>query len=200
MNNRYFIDTEFIEDGKTIELISIGIITDDDRTYYAVNSQLNKVHLLANPWLVEHVVPHLPLRKVHPDRPWSWDNTKEDFSDPAWKTRQEIRDDLLDFIKVTPVKPQFWGYYADYDWVAICQLFGRMIDLPNGWPMYCRDLKQLADTLGIDRFPQPKPDAEHNALADAQWNRDSFLFAQDAFMDVADSVVVLENLEKLLGL
>lgn len=40
---------------------------------------------------------------------------------------------------------EFYAYYADYDWVVFCWLFGRMIDLPKGFPMYCRDLKQMLD-------------------------------------------------------
>jgi hypothetical protein len=39
--------------------------------------------------------------------------------------------------------PEFYAYYADYDWVAFCWLFGKMMDLPNGFPMYCKDLIQL---------------------------------------------------------
>lgn len=42
-------------------------------------------------------------------------------------------------------KPVFYGYYADYDWVVFCWLFGKMIDLPKGFPMYCRDLKQMLE-------------------------------------------------------
>ena len=42
-------------------------------------------------------------------------------------------------------KPEFYAYYADYDWVVFCWLFGKMIDLPKGFPMYCRDLKQDLD-------------------------------------------------------
>ena len=34
---RYFIDTEFMEDGHTIELISIGICCEDGREFYAVS-------------------------------------------------------------------------------------------------------------------------------------------------------------------
>ena len=41
-------------------------------------------------------------------------------------------------------KPVFYAYYADYDWVVFCWLFGRMIDLPKGFPMYCNDLQQIA--------------------------------------------------------
>lgn len=40
---------------------------------------------------------------------------------------------------------EFYGYYADYDWVLFCSLFGKMIDLPHDFPMYCRDLKQMLD-------------------------------------------------------
>ncbi len=42
-------------------------------------------------------------------------------------------------------EPEIYGYYADYDWVLLCSLFGRMIDLPKGFPMYCIDLKQIID-------------------------------------------------------
>jgi hypothetical protein len=42
---------------------------------------------------------------------------------------------------------QFYAYYADYDWVVFCQLFGKMIDLPNGFPRYCNDLKQELDRI-----------------------------------------------------
>ncbi len=40
-------------------------------------------------------------------------------------------------------RPEFWAYYADYDWVVLCQLFGTMMDLPAHWPMFCMDIKQL---------------------------------------------------------
>ena len=32
---KFWFDTEFIEDGKTIDLISIGIVAEDGRTFYA---------------------------------------------------------------------------------------------------------------------------------------------------------------------
>lgn len=41
--------------------------------------------------------------------------------------------------------PEFYAYYADYDWVVFSWLFGKMIDLPKGFPKYCRDLKQILD-------------------------------------------------------
>lgn len=41
--------------------------------------------------------------------------------------------------------PVFIGYYCDYDWVLFCSLFGKMIELPEGFPMFCIDLKQMLD-------------------------------------------------------
>ena len=94
-------------------------------------------------------------------------------------------------------QPEFYGYYADYDWVLFCSLFGRMIDLPKGFPMYCRDLKQMLDeTAAKGMYPQSHPpknleDAvtmfkeqrnypqqtnEHNALDDAKWNMELYKF------------------------
>jgi hypothetical protein len=49
-----------------------------------------------------------------------------------------------------------------------------MIDLPKGFPMYCKDLKQMMDDKGLDenwkRKNCPDPEGEHNALEDAKWN------------------------------
>lgn len=73
---------------------------------------------------------------------------------------------------VTCKNPEFWGYYADYDWVVFCWLFGSMVDLPEGWPMYCKDYKQLIDYAGL-KISQPV-NAQHHALLDAAWLRDSF--------------------------
>lgn len=78
--------------------------------------------------------------------------------------------------------PEFYGYYADYDWVVFCSLFSRMIDLPKGFPMYCKDLKQMLDEkasmAGIDvgavkyLHGYPEQTNEHNALSDAKWNKE----------------------------
>lgn len=140
---KIWFDTEFIEDGKTIELISIGMVSEDGREYYAESADCD--HSRASDWVRENVLAHL---------------TGET------KTRAEIAQDIIAFAGESP---EVWAYYADYDWVVLCQLFGRMIDLPKGWPMYCRDLKQEADRLSR-RLPK-QDDTEHHALADARWTK-----------------------------
>ena len=70
--------------------------------------------------------------------------------------------------------PEFYGYFSDYDWVVFCWLFGKMNQLPKGFPYYCRDLKQIMDEKGLDdnwkEINCPTPTDEHNSLADAKWN------------------------------
>lgn len=151
---RYFIDTEFYEDGRTIDLISIGVVAEDGRELYAVSTEA-ELHRVS-PWVREHVLPSLPT-----------------YGDAAWMDRAAIRDRLFGFISDS--KPEFWAYYADYDWVALCQLFGTMMDLPKGWPKFCRDLKQLSSDVGSPKHP-PDPEGEHNALVDARWNRELYAF------------------------
>ena len=145
---RFFLDTEFFEDGPTrpVRLISIGLVSEDGRELYAeVEQDLSDV----NDWLKQNVVPHLTGPRL---------------------SREEIARRVLGFVGPAP---EFWGYFADYDWVVFCQLFGSMISLPRHFPQFCRDLKQWADALGIprDRYP-PLRGQSHNALDDARWHRD----------------------------
>lgn len=150
----YFMDTEFIEDGKTIDLMSIGIVDANGATYYAESTECDLGK--ADKWVRDNVIVHLKGGKYS-------------------KTRKQIKEDILNFIIIKP-EPEFWAYYADYDWVAFCQLFGRMIDLPKGFPMYCNDFKQVLHFGNIKKESLLTTNAqEHNALADAFELRDMFI-------------------------
>jgi len=96
----------------------------------------------------------------------------DSLSTKANKSRLVIKNEILRFIGDD--KPEFWAYYADYDHVVLCQLFGTMMDLPDGWPMYTRDLKQLCDDLGNPKLPKQQA-GEHNALDDALWVKDMYI-------------------------
>lgn len=89
--HRFFIDTEFIESGpnRPIELLSIALVAEDGREFYAVNS--DAVLANANEWVRENVIPHLGGPRL---------------------SLADIRGSILRFIG--DVKPEFWGYYADY--------------------------------------------------------------------------------------
>lgn len=193
---KYFLDTEFVETVGHIELISIGLYCEDGREYYAVNSEADLSN--ADEWVKKNVLAKMP----------EYDAAQNDLY-ASVKTMRDIKNDILEFCgqeKATPEECEFYGYYSDYDWVVFCWIFGRMIHLPKGFPMYCIDLKQMLDDkvkgmlfskrihfdiLGttekqltlkekvekVKAHPDyPKQEDEHNALADAKWNYELYKF------------------------
>jgi len=159
-------DTEFIEDGRTIDLISIGMIAEDGRELYLINSDPRVIsRAIEHDWLRENVVPSLPVKLSGIGLLWDWDQDHPDW--PAVKMRERIAVEAQRFILAAP-DPSLWAWYGAYDHVALCQLWGRMIDLPKGCPMWTNDLKQEAERLGNPALPSLSAITEHNALDDAR--------------------------------
>jgi len=265
---KYYLDTEFIEGTQkkrflgipygstknTIDLISIGIVCEDDREYYAVSKDFNlkevwnRFQLDINKnfpmdpeynkvyWIRENVLRPIFEEFLEKERGLIYKmqnmgvacsgEVKDKFTYRNFKkllkkygtTDLKISKEVKNFIACENInsggqillgnfhpndkpKPEFYAYYADYDWVVFCWLFGRMIDLPNGFPMYCTDLKQILDEkvskVHIDdgkgenlvhnrlswiktlpHYPDPKKYGEHNALGDAKWARDFHQFLE----------------------
>lgn len=150
---KYFYDTEFIDDGNTIDLISIGIVSENGKSFYAISNEFNRNNL--TDWLKENVISKLP---------------KENY---LHKSRDQIRKDLIEYFGDEPF--DLWGYYASYDFVAFCQLFGRMLDLPKNYPYYTHDIKVLCNQKGNPTLPNKSNDS-HEALADALWNKEAYIY------------------------
>lgn len=249
---KYFIDTEFKEQPGSIQLISIGIVAEDGREYYAVSKDFNLCKVWKDEWLKKNVLKSIYeelYQKVNIFGKTYRYGSFDTFSKSSlknlirWygKTNKQIAEDIINFVNPVELtykygigldsvisaitradcwneiyykkefeyikkhntflpdkiygsgpdgkgeernrpliynQPEFYGYYADYDWVVFCWLFGKMIDLPKGFPMYCRDLKQMMDDNGLTKeWKQkecPDPVGEHNALIDAKWNFDLY--------------------------
>jgi hypothetical protein len=147
---RFFYDTEFIEDGVTIDLVSIGVVDDTGREFYAVSTQFDDRKAI--PWVRRNVLDKLPGP-----------------ADRAWRSRERIRGDLLAFLTEPGEPIELWAWVAAYDHVALAQLWGPMPALPRCLPRFTRDLRQRWEDVGKPRLPQPPADA-HDALADARHN------------------------------
>jgi hypothetical protein len=266
---KYFLDTEFLEGtqktlfGKTkptIDLISIGIVAEDGREYYAISKEFNLKEAWnrwqqrtgegdrnnTEPrlyWLRDNVLkpifnelfykeyllstklgskPNLVYSKFEYNNnlsanstnhfKFTYDNFKK-LINKYGKTNRQIAEEIKGYVggslacnglntytlKSITTPPEFYAYYADYDWVVFCWLFGLMKDLPKGFPYYCRDLQQTLDELQQlednganhmiacgeighrnvplkERKNYPKQTNEHNALADARWNFELYKF------------------------
>jgi len=162
---RYYYDTEFIDDGKTIDLISIGIVAEDGREFYAVNADMDTGKLHRNPWLTKNVWPHLPLRKHPEGHKCRCIFGHLDTDHPDVRPKKQIARAVERFLSSVS---ELWAYYGAYDHVALAQLWGPMVELPDGLPMFTHDIMQEASRLdALEGLPK-QPDGEHNALADAR--------------------------------
>lgn len=83
---------------------------------------------------------------------WSSDQCVE-----AWLNENELR---------------FYADYGSYDWVVFCSIFGKMMDLPAGFPMFVRDIQQILSEKGIGEMElvanAVAREDEHLALGDAR--------------------------------
>lgn len=199
---KYFIDTEFIEDftrpwiGKTrhyIDLISIAIVAEDGREYYAISKDFDVDYVWSKYqlkpmtniggigdtptdkkeyWLRDNVLMPIAYELAGKDykeqgaymhdcksveewfslikeipRGWEriWRPRLKELIQKYAKHNRRIAEEIAYFVGKGLGKPEFYGYYADYDWVLFCSLYGRMLDLPSEFPMYCNDLKQMLE-------------------------------------------------------
>ena len=159
---KYFLDTEFVEDGETIMPISLALVSEGGRELY-IEFEFDEAKAVAHDFVRQNVLPHLQGQERH--------------------TRERAAERIIDFLDLHPRAPaeskpkpiEFWAYYADYAWVLFCQIFGTMMDLPNGCPKLCMDLQQLWIQLGCQAgVKPPKPEKDHNALEDAKWNMEFY--------------------------
>jgi len=202
---KYFYDAEFIEGTQsksflgikygitkpTIDIISIGIISEDNREYYAISKDFNlqeawnrydvkEANTSANHtmndiqvyWIrtnvlepiysellfKENIYANQALHRANVYIPetkynFTYNNLKK-LINKYGKHNEEIAEEIKEFTYQstheiqTGYKPEsieLYGYYSAYDHVALCWLFGKMIDLPKGFPMFTKDLKQMLD-------------------------------------------------------
>jgi hypothetical protein len=165
---RFAYDTEFIEDGRTIDLISIGIIREDGQEYYAVNSEMPFSRIREHRWLMENVFPFLLMKStVAPDGEQLL--LLPDLPHPSVKPKKIIAKEVYEFLTSGEHDPEIWAYYGSYDHVVFAQLWGVMAQLPNPMPMRTRDVADLLDEYDAwDGRPLQDSATAHNALADAR--------------------------------
>ena len=197
---KYYLDTEFLEGTQkksflgfrygetkpTIDLISIGVVCEDGRTYYAVSSDFNveevwyriqKTTGSDEPltyWHRENILLPIYQEYVSGDNrnriPFTLQGMKEVINRYG-KPNKFIASEIDTFV-YDPYNPdiEFYGYYCAYDWVVFCQLFGIMMDLPKYFPYYCKDLKYLLDQKALKdskgRFIDRATYIRHTKLSD----------------------------------
>lgn len=254
--SKFFYDCEFLE-GKqkekfpmslfrketkpTIDLISIGIVSENGSKYYAISKEFNlkeawnrydlvpdMLHggMMKTYWIRENVLKPIfkelyvkekglsllignDFEELWIEKPLSCRGWLKILINKYGKTNKKIAVEIKEFTGIiardkfdnsfaTGEKVKLYSYYGAYDHVCMCWIFGKMMDLPNGFPMLTYDLKQMVDdyvsktwkevemsTWGhqgitldeLKRHPNyPKQENAHNALDDAIWNKKLYKF------------------------
>lgn len=194
---RYWYDFEFVERGPDypVQPLSLGMVDESGREYY--RQYIDNLYAgLSHSWVRENVLPKFQHMKLVGDKLTVCGSGKHDDErcvaegwkgeECPWLTSGESALDLSLFLGTGKNdKPEFWGYYADYDHVCYAQLFGTMVSLPKGFPMWTRDIKQLAWMLGDPKLPE-QGKSEHNALDDARWNKLAWQFLKTQALALTD--------------
>jgi len=159
----YFIDTEFEDDGNTVMPISIALVPlDRRRRNLYLEFDFDEARAEGNDFVRENVLPHLRGQERY--------------------TKEQARGAILPYLGLPRQAAEskdhieFWAYYASYDWLVFCQIFGPMVGLPSGCPRLCFDLEQTwrLHARAAGSFKPPQPTNAHDALADAEWNREFY--------------------------
>ena len=149
---KYWIDTEFIVRPYTVDLISIGLVAEDGREFYAESSEVDWTK--ASRW-------KLSKRCARNSTGLEWRAKRSATPFAASPTGTKARCSR--------------GYFPAYDWVVFCWLFGSMDELPFHFPQLCLDIKQWAIELGDPDLPR-QLGPRHHALYDARWTKDAWAF------------------------
>lgn len=174
---KIFFDTEFTGLQKDTDLISIGLVSEDDKEFYAVftDYDITKARSKENmDWLQENVIANLDIE------------VEEGVYHKG--TRFEIRDQLIDWLSQFN-DVQFVSDVCHYDFVLLIDLFGSAFALPENVCAYCHDINQdIADDLWIsdrEAFDVNREDYlkanhlivegnKHNSLYDARVIREIY--------------------------
>jgi hypothetical protein len=161
---RVFMDTEFTGLRKDTDLISLALIAEDGRAFYA---EFNNIDFLSqDAWIKENVYPGLRFQFTK-----SMPRLDPDYHACCgypYEVKAYLEEWLMQFDQV-----EIWSDCLAYDWVLFCELFGGAMAIPANVYYIPFDICTLFKMRGIDPDINREEFAgltgqKHNALHDAK--------------------------------
>lgn len=169
---KIFFDCEFTGLHKNTTLISIGLISECDKTFYAEfnDYDFNQV----DDWLKENVINNLQYKGIYQQL----DKTENSISYKS--TTENIKEKLTTWLSQFE-EVEMWSDCLSYDWVLFNQIFGHAFNIPKNVYYIPFDICTLFKVHDIDPdinredFADFKTNSrKHNALHDAKVIRECY--------------------------
>jgi hypothetical protein len=164
---KLYLDSEFTGLHQHSTLISLGLITETGKTFYAEFNDYDKSQV--TPWIKNNVIKNL-----------KFNNYKTKITHPSKKdtnikdSTEVIRSELLKWLESFYTQFEIWSDLLPYDWVLFCELFGGALNIPSCIYYIPFDLCTLFEINNIDPDINREEFAgvtltkrKHNALFDA---------------------------------
>ena len=159
---RIFFDCEFTGLVKDTQLISLGIVSENGRTFYAEFSDYDKKKL--DEWLEENVIANLRFGNGYPSSTPVVDYEHHAMCGTRWEVVKSLGEWLEQFDVI-----EVWSDCLAYDWVLFCDLFGGAMSLPKTINYIPFDICTLFWANGVD------PDVDREEFADMQGKKHNAL-------------------------
>lgn len=169
---RLFLDTEFTGLKQDAELLSLALVDEHGRAFYA-ECQARHGAPVDN-WIAEHVLAHTRWLSLPCCAPSEW--LQEEEVRYGFDSDENIAHQLKHWLSQYE-QVELWADCPAYDWVLFCQLFGGSPYLPRPLSYVVNDFATLLTLQGRDPLlprmsllmPHQQPQGQaHNPLYDAR--------------------------------
>ena len=140
---KVFFDTEFTGLHQNTTLISIGLISDCGKTFYAELTDYDETQI--NDWLKENVINNLILSDLEHGLLGKYNLHKVEFKGSKIFLRELLKSWFAQFKQV-----EIWSDCLSYDWVLFNQIFGHAFNIPKNVYYIPFDICTLFQVKGID--------------------------------------------------
>jgi len=161
---KLFLDCEFTGLRQNTALISIGLVSEDGRTFYAEVCGFDQEGV--DTWIIENVIANLRFGNNRSVPTLDL----EHYDMCGWQT--ELREKLYEWLAQFD-QVEIWSDCLAYDWVLFCQIFSGAFEIPKHIYYIPFDICTVFKLKGIDPDVNREEYAgldgkKHNALHDAR--------------------------------
>ena len=174
LKTKIFFDTEFTGLHQNTTLISIGLISECGKTFYAELTDYDKSQI--DDWLQNNVLDNLILSEIEHGDKGNFSFTDAKYVGNMFGLKHILTEWLSQFENI-----EIWSDCLSYDWVLFNQIFGHAFNIPKNVYYIPFDICTLFYAKGIDAdisreefSGMSENSVKHNALWDAKVIRECF--------------------------